>query len=75
MQCGLNRPCEGIMNSLDEFEVADRITTESRAEVLGEFLEVLQIVAELNAFDVVDDVQKRNGRAGIFHGLSRLSEY
>ena len=55
-------PGKGVMNFFDEFEIGNGITSQSRTEVLGETLELLQVVAKFNPRDVIDYIQESHAR-------------
>ena len=61
------------MDGLDKFEVANSIPTQSRREIGGELLELLQMLAELELRDIVDDVQQCNTGTSIVDSLKLFS--
>lgn len=53
------------MDLPDELKISDRIATQHRGKVYGELFELLEVLSEVNAIDVVENVQQCNSRTGI----------
>lgn len=58
-------PCKGIMYPFDKIEVTDSVPSQCRGEWHSKVLELLQILAQVNSFDIIDNVQKRHTSTGI----------
>lgn len=58
-------PGKGIMYPFDEVEVTDRVSSQCRGKWHSKVLELLQILAKVNSFDIIDNVQKCHTSTGI----------
>ena len=59
------------MNLLHEFKVGNGVSTKCRCKRAREVFELLQMLAQIRTFDIVDYVQERNGRTGMIDSLHR----
>ena len=58
-------PSERVVDTLDKLEIVDGITPQCRREWHREVFEGLQMISQIDALDVVDDVQERHTGTGI----------
>jgi hypothetical protein len=63
------------MYPLQELEMGYGLSTQSRCERQGEILELLEIITQYNAMDVVYNVQQRNTSTCIANSLSDVSDW
>lgn len=67
-------PRERVVDRLYELKIADRIAAQRRCKIGGEVFKLLQMVSQVQVWNVVDNIEQSHARTSIVNRLQVISQ-